>query len=378
MCHLVGLVEGGVGRHPSALDGTESEATLLDTRYELEARGGHAVIGTEEVATHIVSGERRAVILRIRDADVLDGRGDHEDHVFEDVARVVGIVMDDTRYDDACVIGGHGWGEDGSVGALGLDGAFDGVATAVESSCGYVGRLEIVGYGDRLPNDELDVALRVRLGLIGLALTLLASAIGEIVVVVELTEVLALIVERTEIGHGVGLLGILVSNGIAPIVVGRLAATLPVVDTLVGGVGSEEVEIRELVDRDSPVEIDIVLVVLHLAELADIGPYGIAPMLVLLGVLILIDRAVGLIDTRIDDSVEAELDVARDVVAEVEVAVPVELLGHADGHLVVRIGDVALLHLLIVAVELPTVAELRGRGVESHIFEDGEILAAEP
>lgn len=284
--------------------------------------------------------------------------------------------MNDTRHDDAGVVGWHGGGEDGSVGALGLDGAFDGVATAVEGAGGNVGRLEIVGYGDRLSYDELDVALRIGLCLICLTLTLLACAVGEIVVVVELTEVLALIVERTEIGHGVGLLGILISNGIAPVVVGGLAATLPVVDALVGSVGSKEVEVWELVDGDSPVEIDIVLVVLHLAELADIGPYGVAPMLVLLGILVLINRAIGLIDTGVDDSVEAELDVARDVVAEVEVAVPIELLGHADGHLVVGIGDVSLLHLLIVAVELPTVAELRGCGVEGHVFENGEVLTA--
>lgn len=63
--HLVRLVEGGVGRHPSALDGTECEATLLDTRYELEARGGHAVIGAEEVAAHVIARERRSVVLRI-------------------------------------------------------------------------------------------------------------------------------------------------------------------------------------------------------------------------------------------------------------------------------------------------------------------------
>ena len=92
-------------------------------------------------------------------------------------------------------------------------------------------------------------------------------------------------------------------------------------------------------------------------------------MLVLLGVAVFVDGSFGLVDTRVDHGVEAELQVAGYVVSEVEVPVPIELLGHAYGNLVVGICDVAFLHLLIVAVELPTVAELRGCGVERQVLD---------
>lgn len=188
-------------------------------------------------------------------------------------------------------------------------------------------------------------------------------ATGSAVVLVEalvgLLEEGNVVVELHEVERSVDGERAVVDDGVAQVgAVFKLRSALPAVGGIVGGVAVDPVEDGDEVERQLIAGLEALVVAQGRSEVAQTLLHRVLPCLVVVGIEVLIDGGVGLLDLGVGGTLEVHVQILGQVPANLELSVPEELLAEGERQLVV-LGrlHVALLQLVVVA---------RNLGVEAH------------
>ena len=148
----------------------------------------------------------------------------------------------------------------------------------------------------------------------------------------------------------------------------HLGAAHPRVVGVVGGVAVQPVEDGQLVQRQLVGGGERLLVVEGLAPVQDALLHGVLPGGVALGVEVLVDGRIGLLNLGAGGRLEVHVQVLRQVPAHLEVAVPEELLVERQRQVgVLGVLEVALLQLAVVARQVA----VEGDGLRQVVQPEG-------
>ena len=156
----------------------------------------------------------------------------------------------------------------------------------------------------------------------------------------------------------------------------KFGATHPAVVGCIGDIGIEPVEDRQFVERQFVGGRERLLVVEGCTEVLDAVPYRVFPDVVVIGIEVFVDRAVGLDDFGMGGRLEVGMQVLGEVPAQGELTVPEELLTVGEGQLgVFEALQVTLLQLIVVAQQFAVEGDILGQVVEAYRLGEVEPLA---
>ena len=164
-----------------------------------------------------------------------------------------------------------------------------------------------------------------------------------------------MVVEFLQVNPAVDVEGSLGVDGVAK---GRttcsLCSTFPCVVGSICTICGSPVEDRNLLERKFVADLCVLIVVERTSEVSQAQLYRVFPSLIAIGIEVLVDLCVRLLDFSLRATLEREVQRLENVPFEREVAVPGPVLaeGGRQGRKVARIVKVAFLQLIVVAVHV--------------------------
>ena len=157
------------------------------------------------------------------------------------------------------------------------------------------------------------------------------------------------VVERLQVERAVDVQTAVAANGVAEAgTVVEFRSPYPRVVGVIRGIGIDPVEDGQFIQRQLIGSRHLLLVVERSAEVTDALLHGVFPRTILVGIEILVDGRIGLLDLGAGGTLEVEVQIPREVPSEGDVAVPEELLGEDEWQvLTLQILQVALLQLAV-------------------------------
>ena len=155
-----------------------------------------------------------------------------------------------------------------------------------------------------------------------------------------------------------------------------LCTALPRIVGIVRGIAVHPVEDRQQIERHLVGCLEILTVVERCTPVADAGPYGVLPGMILVGIKILVDRCIWFLYLCMGSTLEVHMQVLG------QIPVPEELFTEGERQLGVYSGSsthqgfhIALLQLIVVARHLGIEGYVLRQPVQSETFQYVEPLA---
>ena len=162
------------------------------------------------------------------------------------------------------------------------------------------------------------------------------------------------VVERLQVERAVDVQTAVAADGVAKTgTVVEFRSPYPRVMGVIRGIGIDPVEDGQFIQWQLVGGCHLLLVVERSAEVTDALLHRVFPRTILIGVEILVDGRIGLLDLGTGSTLKVEVQIPREVPSEGEVAVPEELLGEDQWQvLTLQIFQVALLQFTVVTRQL--------------------------
>ena len=161
-----------------------------------------------------------------------------------------------------------------------------------------------------------------------------------------------------------------------------LCTALPRIVGIVRGIAVHPVEDRQQIERHLVGCLEILTVVERCTPVADAGPYGVLPGMILVGIKILVDRCIWFLYLCMGSTLEVHVQVLGQIPVDGELTVPEELFTEGERQLGVYSGSsthqgfhIALLQLVVVARHLGIEGYVLRQPVQSETFQYVEPLA---
>ena len=145
-----------------------------------------------------------------------------------------------------------------------------------------------------------------------------------------------------------------------------LCTALPRIVGIVRGIAVHPVEDRQQIERHLVGCLEILTIVERCTPVADAGPYGILPGMILVGIKILVDRCIWFLYLCMGSTLEVHVQVLGQIPVDGELTVPEELFTEGERQLGVYSGSsthqgfhIALLQLVVIARHL---------GIEGYVL----------
>ena len=145
-----------------------------------------------------------------------------------------------------------------------------------------------------------------------------------------------------------------------------LCTALPRIVGIVRGIAVHPVEDRQQIERQPVGCLEILTIVERCTPVADAGPYGVLPGMILVGIKILVDRCIWFLYLCMGSTLEVHVQVLGQIPVDGELTVPEELLTEGERQLGVYSGSsthqgfhIALLQLVVIARHL---------GIEGYVL----------
>ena len=163
-----------------------------------------------------------------------------------------------------------------------------------------------------------------------------------------------MVVERLQVERAVDVQTAVAADGVAKTgTVVEFRSPYPRVMGVIRGIGIDPVEDGQFIQWQLVGGCHLLLVVERSAEVTDALLHRVFPRTILIGVEILVDGRIGLLDLGTGSTLKVEVQIPREVPSEGEVAVPEELLGEDQWQvLTLQIFQVALLQFTVVTRQL--------------------------